>query len=52
MEANEGENADMVLKMTCLDYIKNFYNDNNFKIEAYAPLLPSVVNLTSQMLAH
>jgi hypothetical protein len=50
MEVTEGENADMVLKMTCLDYLTNFYNDDQFKIELYAPILPYVVNMASQLL--
>jgi hypothetical protein len=41
--SSENENNDMVLKMTCLDYIKNFYNDSYFKVNLYAPLLPLVV---------
>jgi len=38
--SSEAANSDMVLKMTCLDYIKNFYNDSYFKVDLYAPLLP------------
>lgn len=43
MSSSSNENNDMVLKMTCLDYIKNFYNDGYFKVDMYAPLLPLVV---------
>ena len=48
--SSEAANSDMVLKMTCLDYIKNFYNDSYFKVDLYAPLLPLVVQATSIML--
>jgi hypothetical protein len=50
LNASATENTDMVLKMTCLDYIKNFYNDGSFKVNQYAPLLPMVVQTTSKLL--
>lgn len=28
--------------MTCLDYLKNFYNDHNFRVHKYAALLHKV----------
>ena len=28
--------------MTCLDYLKNFYNDHNFRVHKYAHLLHKV----------
>ena len=43
LNASATEDTEMVLKMTCLDYIKNFYNDGSFKVNQYAPLLPMVV---------
>jgi hypothetical protein len=30
--SEEGENADLCLKMTCIDYLVNFFNDHNFKV--------------------
>lgn len=37
--------------MTCAEYMKNFYNDHAFKVQAYAHLLPPVLEMGSQMLA-
>lgn len=30
--SEEGENADLCLKMTCIDYLVNFFNDHTFKV--------------------
>ena len=36
--------------MCCMDYLKNFYNDSNFKINKYAHLLPKVLEICNQMI--
>ena len=36
--------------MGCIEYMKNFYNDANFRIEAYAHILPPVTDMCTQML--
>jgi hypothetical protein len=41
--SGEGENKDMCLKMACVDYMTNFYNDANFRTEAYAHFLGDVI---------
>lgn len=33
--SEEGDNSDLCLKMSCLDYIKNFFNDHQFRVETY-----------------
>jgi hypothetical protein len=35
--------TDMYLQMSCLDYLKNFYNDHDFKVNKYAHLLGKVL---------
>jgi hypothetical protein len=42
-KSEEGENADLCLKMTCIDYILNFFNDHNFKVQTYAHTVPVIV---------
>ena len=37
--------------MTCAEYMKNFYNDHSFKVNAYAHLLPPVLEMGSHMLS-
>mmetsp|Transcript_12103 Transcript_12103/g.15451 ORF Transcript_12103/g.15451 Transcript_12103/m.15451 type:complete len:144 (+) Transcript_12103:340-771(+) len=36
--------------MGCIEYIKNFFNDYKFKVNTYAHLVPSVVQMGSSML--
>ena len=36
--------------MCCIDYLKNFYNDHQFKINRFAILLPKVLNVGNQMI--
>jgi len=36
--------------MSCVEYLKNFYNDHEFKVAEYSPVLPSVVFVSSKML--
>jgi len=45
-----GENNDLCLKMSCVEYLKNFYNDHDFKVAEYSHVLPSVVFVSSKML--
>jgi hypothetical protein len=30
--SEEGDNADLCLKMQCIEYLKNFYNDHMFRV--------------------
>ena len=39
------------MKMTCAEYMKNFYNDHAFKVQAYVHLLPPVLEMGNYMLA-
>lgn len=36
--------------MACMDYLKNFYNDHEFKIVKYAHLLTKVLPICNQMI--
>jgi hypothetical protein len=45
------ETQDLCLKMTCGDYMKNFYNDHAFKVTTYAHLLPAVLEMGNHMLS-
>jgi hypothetical protein len=47
--AQENQSVDLYLQMCCMDYLKNFYNDSNFKINKYAHLLPKVLEICNQM---
>lgn len=33
--SDENDNADLCLKMGCVQYMSNFFNDANFKVNAY-----------------
>mmetsp|Transcript_8301 Transcript_8301/g.13874 ORF Transcript_8301/g.13874 Transcript_8301/m.13874 type:complete len:315 (-) Transcript_8301:718-1662(-) len=35
--------------MCCLEYFKNFYNDDEFRTQRYAPLLPKVLEISNRM---
>jgi hypothetical protein len=48
--SGEGENKDMCLKMACVDYMTNFYNDANFRTEAYAHFLGDVIQMCNMMI--
>ena len=43
--SQENQSVDLYLQMCCMDYLKNFYNDSNFKINKYAHLLPKVLEI-------
>ena len=49
-KSEEGENADLCLKMTCVDYLVNFFNDHNFKVQTYAHTVPAIVFQSGQLL--
>ena len=36
--------------MACVEYMKNFYNDANFRTDAYATVLGSVIQMCNQMI--
>ena len=48
--SEEQDNQDMCLKMNCSEYMKNFYNDHNFKVSSFAHLLPPVITMANQMM--
>ena len=37
--------------MSCIDYMRNFFNDHAFKVHAYAQLVPPVVQMGTNMLS-
>jgi ubiquinone biosynthesis protein UbiJ len=42
--------VDLYLQMCCMEYLKNFYNDADFKINKYAHLLPKVLEICNSMI--
>jgi hypothetical protein len=44
------ESSDMCLKMGCIEYMKNFYNDANFRVDAYAHFMGDVIIMCNQMI--
>ena len=48
--SEDQDNQDMCLKMNCSEYMKNFYNDHNFKVSSFAHLLPPVITMANQMM--
>ena len=48
--SDENDNADLCLKMGCIQYMSNFFNDANFKVNAYQQMVPTVVDMGSKML--
>ena len=48
--SDENDNADLCLKMGCVEYMRNFFNDHSFKVNAYQHMVPSVVDMGSKML--
>ena len=36
--------------MCCVEYLRNFFNDANFRVNTYAHLVPQVVQMASMML--
>jgi hypothetical protein len=48
--SEDGDNADLCLKMSCLDYIKNFFCDYQFKVDTYAHIVAPVVAQSSNMM--
>lgn len=36
--------------MCCIEYMRNFFNDHNFRVNAFASLVPPVVKMGSNML--
>ena len=47
---SENENDDLCLKMSCIEYMRNFFNDAEFRINAYQQLVPSVIEMGNRML--
>ena len=39
-----------VSRMACVEYMRNFYNDVNFRTEAYAHFLGDVIKMCNQMI--
>ena len=48
--SDEHDNADLCLKMGCVEYMRNFFNDYEFKVNVYQHMVPSVVDMGSKML--
>ena len=38
------------MKMGCVEYMRNFFNDHEFKVNVYQHIVPSVVDMGSKML--
>lgn len=49
-ERSGGGSVDVHLQMCCLEYLKNFYNDYEFKATKYAHLLPKVLPICNQLI--
>lgn len=48
--ADSGDSADLCLKMSCVDYMINFFNDYEFQTETYASVVPDVVYQSAVMM--
>lgn len=48
--SEQSDNSDLCLKMCCIEYMRNFFNDHNFRVNAFASLVPPVVKMGSNML--
>lgn len=48
--SDQNDNSDLCLKMCCIEYMRNFFNDHAFKVNAFASLVPPVVKMGSNML--
>ena len=46
----EGDSADLCLKMSCIEYMKNFFNDHEFQVSTYASVVPDVVLQSAVMM--
>ena len=38
--SDENDNADLCLKMCCIEYMRNFFNDHKFRVETFAHIVP------------
>jgi hypothetical protein len=36
--------------MGCVEYMKNFYNDANFRVQAYGHFMGDVIGMCNQMI--
>ena len=48
--SDEADNADLCLKMGCIEYMRNFFNDHMFRVNTYSHLVPAVVKMGSTMM--
>lgn len=48
--SDESGNEDLCVKMSCIEYMRNFFNDHLFRVNAYAHMVPQVVKMGSLML--
>lgn len=48
--SDDNDNADLCLKMSCIEYMRNFFNDHQFRVNTYAHIVPDVVRMGSTML--
>ena len=49
--SDQGENADFCLKLAYIEYLINFFNDHNFRVETHANTVPSIIQQSSLLLA-
>ena len=49
--SEEHDNADLCLKMCCIEYMRNFFNDHNFRVNSFAHIVPEVVKMGSTMMS-
>lgn len=38
--SEENDNTDLCLKMCCIEYMRNFFNDHNFRVNTFAHIVP------------
>eukprot|EP00347_Sterkiella_histriomuscorum_P023381 403334851 len=48
--SQQGDNNDLCLKMACVEYMKNFYNQTVFRVDAYAHFLGDVIAMCNSMI--
>ena len=44
------QSPDMFLQMKCIDYMKNFYHDYQFRVNKYAHLLPRILPICKDLI--
>ena len=49
-QSEESDNSDLCLKMGCVEYFRNFFNDGEFRVNAFQHLVSPVVEMARNML--